>query len=265
MTDVHKLSRIFTIFSKRTNTPTFVIQHGATVGEAGYLPIIADKMLVWGEGSLNWFVERRQPLNKLQIVGSPRMDSTLYEKLELDQLPVPKLNKALIIMSEEIIEEDFLLVIKDALAEAAISNLEIIIKLHPGKSVDYSFIPEGVFQKSGLNYRILRYESTKLLLQESDVVFVTTSSVGMEAIIQNKPVFQFKSRKRHNYRMSYEDFDCSHLFETSDQLHKIISNPATVISKLQNYFPFVNYYFGKLDGSSAKRIKKYIVNYQSNS
>ncbi len=259
MTDVHKLSRISTFLARDLMIPTYVIQHGATVGEEGYMPIIADKMLVWGESSKNWFTKRGQSADKIEIVGSPRMDMVVYGGVDQSCLNQREWKKVLVVMSMVAFERTFLLTIKDALMRCEIKDVEVIVKLHPGGAVDFSFMPNEVFKQSGLEYKVLRFENTKMLLKETDIVIVTNSTVGMEAIIENKPIFQFKSNDYFNHRMSYEDFDCGHLFETGEQLAKLISSPDIVYSKLSNYPLFVNYYFGKLDGNSSKRIKEFIV------
>jgi hypothetical protein len=264
MSDVHKLSRIVTLIAKTFKINTFVIQHGATVGEAGYLPILADKIMVWGESSKNWFVDREQSVNKIQVVGSPRMDSFNYKELRNSQSNHQSWRYALVVMSEVSIERPFLETIKEALLKYGRKNIHIIIKLHPGGAIDYSYMPKEIFGQSGLPYEILRHGKINILLTEADIVFVTTSSVGMEAIVHNKPIFLYKSPDLFNPKMSYEAFDCSHIFETSEQLLKLISDPVIVNSKLSNYPRFVNYYFGELDGSSSARIKHYVKSYSPN-
>lgn len=259
MSDVHKLSRTITLKAAELGIPTFVLQHGATVGEAGYLPVTADRMLVWGEGSRNWFIERAQPPEKIVVVGSPRMDMVTYHDLTDAHRKPDRLKKVLVIMSEVTLETDFLETVRDGFLKAGMTSTEISVKLHPGGAVDYSYIPQGVFQGSGLSTRILRFEPLQEVLTTTDAVIVTTSSVGMETIIRNKPLLQFKSALIHNHRMSYEDFDCSHVFRTPEDLASVIVNPEIVVSKLGNYARFVEFYFGKLDGGSSLRAKEYIM------
>jgi hypothetical protein len=98
-------------------------------------------------------------------------------------------------------------------------------------------------------------------LKETDAVIVTSSSVGMEAIIYNKPIFQHKSDEYVNYRLSYEDFDCSQKFTTGADLLALISDKTGIFSRLKNYSSFVEYYFYKLDGQSALRAAEYIKHY----
>ena len=260
MTDVHKLSRIIVLTAKQLEIKCFVIQHGATIGEEGYLPIIADQILVWGEGSKNWFTERKQSAEKIVIMGSPRMDSMIYQ-INNDINIVPRMiRKILVILSDITVEELYLKKIRDAFQMGHIKDVELTIKLHPGGSVDYSFIPEKIFNSSGLLYKIARFENINLLLNQTDIVFVTNSTVGMEAITWNKPIFQYKSNEILDYRMSYEDFDCSHIFTTSEDVSKVLLNTKSIFSKLQNYPAFVEHSFKKLDGQASKRIKDFIVN-----
>lgn len=258
--DFHKLSRIIVMHAKEMKIPTFVTQHGAPVGEHG-LPILADKMLVWGEGSKKWYTDRAQSADKIEIVGSLFMDSVRYKAPKLLDSNRKELKKILIVMSVVVHEELFLKTIKDAFVKMSHRPAEIIIKLHPGGSVDYSFIPEKVFAQSGLSYKICRFENMKELLSDADIVFVTSSTVGMEAIICNKPIFQYKSATGFNYRMSYEDFDCSHIFTTAENIIETMADTQKVFSKLMNYERFVNYFFYKLDGNSAQRAKEYIIQY----
>lgn len=259
MSDVHKLSRIIALKAKTLNSFSYVIQHGATIGEEGYLPITGDKILVWGEASKKWFIENQQHADRIEIVGSARMDLVKYAPKEVTNFDTRELKKVLVVLSDILVESRYLEIVKEAFVELSIKDMEIIIKLHPGGSVDYSIIPEGIFDSSGLLYRILRFEDVKLLLAETDIVFVTNSTVGMEAIIFNKPIFQFKSDDLLNYRMSYEDFDCTHIFAKSQDICQVVLNPQTIFSKLGNYSSFVSHYFHKLDGNSSDRIKKFII------
>lgn len=256
-TDVHKFSRIIVLTAKRYNIPTFVLQHGATIGEAGYLPILADKMLVWGESSKIWFSERGQPEDKSEIVGSPRMDSVLYTEPNLQSKTV---KSVLVGLSGITHEEHFLESIRDAFITCGLKETKIIIKLHPSSSVEHSSIPERIFRGSNLKYKIVRNQNIKEIFDSTDIVFVTGSSIGMEATIFNKPLFQYKSELL-NYHMSYEDFNCSHIFRNTDDIVKVISDSQAVFSKLKNYPAFVENYFYKLDGNSSQRAMDYIIQY----
>ncbi|MBL7859881.1 MAG: hypothetical protein JNJ65_01885 [Cyclobacteriaceae bacterium] len=257
MSDVHKVSRIMVLLAKSKQIYSFVVQHGATIGEEGYLPVIADKILVWGPASKAWFLSYGQPESKIEIVGCPRLDSERFEKNQYK--PIKTLQKALIVLSDILVEKKYLEVVRDALATH--SDIEVTIKLHPGGAVDYTFIPETIFKNSGISFKVLRFENIKDLLRNTDFVFVTNSTVGMEAIIYSKPLFQYKSNELLDYTMDYEAFNCSHIFSTSQEIKRLLDTPELVFSKVVNYSDFVSHYFFELDGNSAERIKKYIEAY----
>jgi hypothetical protein len=258
MSDVHKLSRILVSRAKSSSCKAFVIQHGATIGEEGYLPITANKILVWGESSKKWFIDQGQQSDKIVVTGSPRMDLTHYLPIKQNSNSV-QIRKVLIILSDILVEKKYLETIKQAFVNLAIDELEIVIKLHPGGSVDYSSIPENIFKGTGLHYKILRFESIKALLEATDIVFVTNSTVGMEAIIFNKPLFQYKGDELLNYKMSYEDYNCTHIFKKVQDICDVLETPNEVFTKLKNYSEFVSYYFHQLDGNSSLRVKEFIV------
>lgn len=259
ISDVHKLSRIASLYAKENQMSSFVLQHGATVGGYGYLPVTSDRMLVWGELSKKWFFDRGQDEIKLIPVGSPRMDSVIYNGLISPALK--PIARVLVVMSEMRYEMLFIEIIRDAFMQLHWSGIEIVIKLHPTGAADYLGMVEKIFSNSGLNYKIYGVCDLKTLLDESDLVFVTTSSVGMEAIIFNKPILQFKTESLNYIQMSYEPYECSHIFKNSGEIVQILSQPNILWSKLINYERFVNDYFYKLDGKASLRAKTYIENF----
>lgn len=259
ISDVHKLSRIASLYAKENQISCFVLQHGATVGGYGYLPVTSDRMLVWGELSKKWFLDRGQDELKLIPVGSPRMDSIVYKGLG-SQTSKP-IARVLVVMSEMRYEMPFIEIIRDAFVQLRWSGIEIAIKLHPTGAADYIGMVEKVFSNSGLNYKVYGAYDLKTLLDESNLVFVTTSSVGMEAIIFNKPILQYKTERLSYIQMSYEPYECSHIFKNSDEVVRILSQPDILWSKLINYERFVNDYFYQLDGKASLRAKTYIENF----
>lgn len=259
ISDVHKLSRITSLYAKENQISSFVLQHGATVGGYGYLPVISDRMLVWGELSKKWFLDRGQEEFKLIPVGSPRMDSVVYKGL-VSKTP-KRIARVLVVMSEMRYEKEFIQIIRDAFVNLHWSDIEIALKLHPTGASEYASVVEKIFSNSGLNYNVYGVYDLKTLLHESDLVFVTTSSVGMEAIIFNKPILQFKVEKLNYIQMSYEPYECSHIFKNSAEVVHILSQPDILWSKLINYERFVHDYFYQLDGKASLRAKNYIENF----
>jgi hypothetical protein len=59
--------------------------------------------------------------------------------------------------------------------------------------------------------------------------------------------------------MDYEKFNCSHLVQNAEELKSLIGNIDKLESKKANYKQFISNYFYCLDGKSANRIKKFVV------
>lgn len=259
ISDVHKISRITSLYGGMHGISTFVLQHGATVGGYGYLPVLSDRMLVWGTLSKKWFIDREQDEKKLVVCGSPRMDGVKYPGQDL---PVEAgITSVLVVMSEMLYEMPFLQLIRDAFVHLNLPGVEIRIKLHPTGAADFSGMVDNVFAGSGLKYEIFKQYDLKKLLRDSSMVFVTTSSVGMEAIIFNKPILQYKTEKFSYIKMSYEDYNCSHIFKSSAEIVEIIAGNGKLRSKLTQYPLFVEDYFYKLDGNSSLRAKEFIESF----
>tara|TARA_R110002126_G_scaffold108149_7_gene243973 strand:- start:2008 stop:3333 length:1326 start_codon:yes stop_codon:yes gene_type:complete len=251
-TDVHKVSRAIVLLAKRSAIKTFVIQHGSTVLEYGYLPVNCDHMITWGELSNKWFLDRNTPVGKLKTLGSPKMDS--LQKFTISKTPILKEVQNVLIIVNPIGDEKvntFLNLIFDS-GIHKIFNLTI--KLHPS-SMDNRDLVENFFSKT--KAIILKKENTQKLIYETNVVITTTSTVGNEAIAFYKPLIQIQLDEMDAI-MDYEDYNCCHQIKDSNGLCELLKNKELLISKIRNYEDFIEKYFYRLDGKSAVRIKEFV-------
>ena len=250
--DVHKVSRAIVLLARNRNIKTYVIQHGSTVLEYGYLPVISDYIFTWGRLSNNWFLERGTNENKLITTGTPKMDSIKKYKIHKDA--IKKVKNILLILNPigEKNVRDFIRIVKEANLD---TNYNLVIKLHPG-STDNRNIVEEFFK----NYdnKIYKKENTHKLIYDSDVVITTTSTVGNETIAFYKPLVQVKIANTEP-SLDYEKFNCSHVVQDAKELENLIVNVDRLESKKANYQQFISDYFYSLDGKSAERIRKFIA------
>lgn len=249
--DVHKVSRIFTFFCKKNKIKNYVLQHGAPVLDYGYLPVYTDKMFNWGKLSFDWFLEKGTDINKLQITGTPKMDSISLEKKSLES-SLESLN-ILVIMNPigEGLCRDFLQIIREATKEIKVN---LSIKLHPS-SEHYDHLPKLIF--NDYSYEVYRLENTHDLIRKSDVVISTTSTVGAETITLYKPLIQIKLEEI-NTKLAYEDYDCCITVSNYTELLDILKTEKKLYSKFSNYDKFISDFFYVLDGKSSERIKGFI-------
>lgn len=251
-TDVHKVSRALVLLARNRRIKTYVIQHGSTVLEYGYLPVISDYIFTWGKLSNNWFLERGTNKNNLITTGTPKMDS--IQNFDIQKESIQEVENILLILNPigEKKVRDFLRIVKDANLDV---NYNLVIKLHPG-SVDNRNIVDEIFKNS--NIHIHKTGNTHKLIHESDVVITTTSTVGNETIAFNKPLAQIKITDTEP-SMDYEKFDCSHVVKNAKELEELIGKVDSLESKKANYQKFISDYFYSLDGKSAERIKNVII------
>jgi len=252
-TDVHKISRIISIIAKQYNIKTFVIQHGAHGYVDSMLPIVSDYFLSWGDISRRWLIDHGENNEKITAVGSIRGDKFAYKRPQLLRdltkilIPISPINKNDI--------TKFLSLIKDAL-EPLDNRFEIVIKLHP--SNDSIINPKTIFKNSKHEIKVLKDENIYDLIDKSDIIIFTFSTVGIEAILGGKPVIQYTGYQHAIPDIVPSSYDCFLSFNNIIDLQEIINNYDLINSKLNNYSKFLKDYFGNLDNKSTERIVKFI-------
>lgn len=251
-TDAHKISKAFVFLARARGIKTYVLQHGSTVLEYGYLPVHADFMMAWGELSKQWFVDRGTPSDKVVALGTPKMDGLMnYKPIGIKSRD----RKKVLVILNPIGDANvrlFLETVRDARLHLSHT---LQVKLHPG-SVDNREIVETVFDTDEIS--LFKTEDTHTLIQQSDVVITTTSTVGNEAIAYSRPLVQFVVPGL-SVSMEYEKFGCSHLVRNAAELQSLISDTHKLTSKTNTYPEFLKAYFYSLDGKSALRIRDFIL------
>jgi hypothetical protein len=73
-TDQHRIGRIASQVARSKGVRSVVLQHGLPQGRVGYLPVVADYVAAWSDGSRAWFLENGTPPEKVIVTGNPRLD-----------------------------------------------------------------------------------------------------------------------------------------------------------------------------------------------
>ena len=212
MCDTPPIYRTITKVCKMHHIQTLVIQHGATSGDmAGFhvMPIEADKQAVWGIISKEWAVKRGKPPETQVITGNPRYDSIVtgkkdekeklkvYSKLGIDR------QKGIVIIAtswyagvsssytpEEV--EEFISKTLEAMKE--FPEKQVVVKLHPGDFETYNEITKKIANELKIDIFITRHYLWELL-DMCDLLITHSSTVGLEAMLLNKPVITFYSKE----------------------------------------------------------------------
>ncbi len=186
-------SRILTMVAGEKGIPSICLQHGILGGEEAYLPVFATVEAVYGQYEKDWYRERGVSEEYIAITGHPRFDDIFDQNHMPKETFIMKYGldagkKHVLVATQHICSSLCREFIDIA---ATIPGIEIIIKPHPWELNHGNYIEE---------YKNLenKYKSVKLiaergvnlydLLSNTDVVIINASTVGLEAVLANKPL-----------------------------------------------------------------------------
>ena len=179
------------------------------MGEEAFMPIFTNSVAVYGEYEKNWYLQRGLTQERISEIGHPKYDeiftkitannTTNPEKFEID----PNKITLLVITGPYIDAARFTELIKNLITN---SNYQLIIKPHPWeiskKKCDLYFELEKKYK----SIKVLTSRENYLyeLIGHVDGVIATLSTVVLESILFNKPVFLFNFL---NSNRAYDYFD----------------------------------------------------------
>jgi len=201
------LSRILTIVAAQKGIPSICLQHGAIMDEEGFMPVFASKMAVYGQYEKEWYIKKGVSEDRIAITGHPRYDDifsqghmskmAFQEKYDLDP------QKKWVLFATQAYNDQLWNPLIELLAQE--QQIEVIIKPHPYEMKDSLLKNYKYFSE--------KYPAVKLILEKEisaydilsnvDAVVVNQSTIGLEAMLFDKPVF-FLNNKDYGY---YEKMD----------------------------------------------------------
>lgn len=250
-TDAHRIARIFMQLAKKLNIKTCVIQHGAPTWEYGYLPVHADRIMVWGADYKEWFRSRGTAENRIAITGNPRFDRSFSNHKPENG------TGTVFILPNPIDRELTRQLVVESMCQAFACRRKVIIKLHPSeKDIEW-------FRKLIPIDRINQVEIKTCGLDKAgiglgDVVCVGNSTAGIDAVILGGRVVNVLFDEMPN-PVEYEKHGvgvsvCIHDLESGFKSCFNLSDDEFA----QNRSRFIDAILNGLDGKSVDRIHKVI-------
>jgi hypothetical protein len=168
--------------------PTFTLVHGVLNDRAfPFTPVLADKVLCWGEMQRKQFLDEGEDPAKLLIAGCPRMtrelDVTQADARRKLGMPV---DKPLVLLGTTMVDDAN----RREMAEifcAAIAELDGVsaaVRLHPAESLDtYDPVAERY-----PDVRFMKNSDATLdeTLAAADLVVVPSSGLGSDALVKHR-------------------------------------------------------------------------------
>lgn len=221
-------SRALSIVGSSKGIRSVCLQHGILMGEEAFMPVFTNIVGVYGDYEKNWYAKRGLSKERVAELGHPKFDEifmdTATEKVDLIKKYGLDPNKQtlLVITGPQLDVLRFEALMEGILNE---SNFQIIIKPHPwemGKK-KYGMYLELEEKYDSLQVYTSRDNHLYELLSHSDGVVSSLSTVALESILFNKPVFIFNFLKS-NRHYDYFDILGEYIQEDPTKLTEVIKN-----------------------------------------
>lgn len=235
---------------------------------------LPDKMCVWSENIKQGLIEFGSFSSSIPVVtGDPKIDFLPkalkffnYEKITA-KLEIPIGKKIIFFATENLVKkEESILVIKSIMkAIKELSNYYLLIKMHPNES-DLSFYHKFAKEFEISEYSIVKNYNLYELLYIADVVIVSYSTVGVEAMRMKKPVIALNLMGIHDAVPLIRKKIALVVRKENDLLPVIRKCLDPKFSKnfVENGKIFAEQEIGIADGNAVKRIVDVILKLKKN-
>jgi len=233
------ISRILALVAAEKGIPTICMQHGIIGNEFGFIPKVATVDAVYGNYEVDWYKKLGAPKESLEIIGHPRFDQafkppTIARSKFDKQLGLDKGKKTLLIVVRGNRNFGKWKILIDTISKQL--NLNILIKDFPNDT-PHALNKEFSFVHSTAAFDL--YD----ILPNVDCVVSYTSTVALEAMLADKPVFIL-----HNKLPSYTGY-----YNALDELVQI--DPQKLGELVIRYFNDLSW------GSHVKEIREEFLRY----
>jgi len=270
--------------AKKRKIPTVSIQHSANFeSHLSYIHLkhhiqdeknnlnfpIPQKMCVWSEKSKESLIHHGNfPENVPVITGDPRIDflpnaAKQFTRENICQkLKIPIKNKIIVFATQPLknIKEKELHTNSVFKSIKKFDNVFLLIKVHPLED-DLSFYKDIAKKFNVTNYSIQKFFNLYEILYISDVVIITQSTVGSEAMRMKKPVICLNMLGLHENEPILKS-GIPFIVNSEPQLITAIQNCfkiETIYKKIIDGESFAEKEMGKADGQASKRIANLIT------
>ena len=250
--------------------PTISLLHGVINNRNGYIPLIANKIIVWGERQKSQLVEYGLEDDRILIGGAPHLHrervrvsskQDTIQRLKLTDKPVVILGSAFIDMSEA---KRVMRIFCEGLN--ACQDIQAIVKLHHSESKE-------IYQEEIAEFQnIIFCDGTELNFDDAmslaDIICVYNSAFGTDALIYGHPVIvlDIMSPSPGNAKELMEQAHCLSA-KTSGELYNVVQQyftDNTFKLNIQNHIEEYVAKYCKSFGADATHLTYNLITSNSN-
>jgi hypothetical protein len=269
--------------AKNMHIPSLALQHGVIYDDAfAYTHniedfnnkkselnfVLPDKMCVWSERSKNALINSAKFYpDSIIVTGDPKTDNfeslkkySKHEKI-FHELKIPKDKKIILFATENLPNlKEMELVAKTVLKTVSeMTEFFLLIKLHPNEFD--SFLYQKIVNELNIkSYLILKDVNLYEIIQVSDLVIISYSTVGLEAMRMSKPVIALNLMGLHNESViikNNSELEIKNINELITSIMQFTKNPNN--QKIEEYKNFAEQEIGKITGNAAEKITQEIL------
>jgi hypothetical protein len=240
--DKSVLNNILVQAAKMHGCPSFVNMHGYPDHRIGYVPLDAEKILVWGKRHesilLDWGIDKKDIFvtgcTKYDVL--PERDSGALKRRVCLDMRLEKERKLIVIATRMLIKERDILAKEifdrtSSIIDVIVSGGEhnVVVKLHQGdpNAARWKALYEGTHQGK---LRIIEKYGPLVLAQAADLIVVEGSmTFAMDGLACGKPVVLCDEKSFANFRSLGYFYDGT----SGDKLLKVIDSVFN--SKIRNH------------------------------
>ena len=250
------------VISKSLGVPTLMVQHGIVADHPIYGPICSDKMAVFGHAFKDALVKRGVNPDDIVVTGQPRFDvlvntkydkKWIYEKLNLNG------EKGLIVFaSTDLPDDEKELTVRELCAAMKqFPDKQLVIKPHPS---DDGAMFVDLLCKFNLD-AIVVHDYLYELLSACDLLITTWSTVGLEAMILDKPIIVINLMNRPDMTSYVERgaaIEVNMPNALSGIIGQILYDGDTIQRIKEGRNKYILDYTYRSDGKASERVAKLI-------
>ncbi len=216
-------SRVLALMCEKRGAVSICLQHGALMGDEAFIPVFTTYQAVFGAYEAEWFKRKGCKPEQILVTGHPRFDqifnrtpidmSVFYRKLAFHP------SKKIVLIATQPFSEDFYSGLLEELSDQ--KQLQIIIKPHPWEIGKNKLDLYHAAAKKHNACRVIKKEMELYdLLPYADAAVTQTSTVGLEAMLFQKPALIGKSSGTRTYPY-YESLG-GFIFDQPDELARTL-------------------------------------------
>jgi spore coat polysaccharide biosynthesis protein SpsF len=275
--DVCEFNKTLVQIANQRHIPTMVVEHGITGHKRGFCPVSADGIAAWGRIPAQQLRDWGVPATKIKMLGAPHFDRyasgvprSREEILERLGLSHARDKKIVLYPANRlrVVEYGFLRTkpsfaegrdLLHAIVEAIAPHPEqfLIIKIHPGdKGEHFQSLMKRYPNFS--RYTILDNGAMEDLLHASSVVVNWASTVGLEALMMDRPVVNVNLFGKPDFIpfvQAHAAYDVRKAEDIAKAIAEAVGNPRAWANERK---AFLQEYCSGVDGLASQRVLRHV-------